>query len=814
MGLRDRARRLGVVSGRIAQVGSWTVVRLRWLLVAVWIAAAVAATLFLPAPGQQSADILGTLIPRDAPSIQTEFRSLRDFKIPLLARVAVVVRDPHGLSPEDQIAIVRKALVADQHRSVQGIGGALPVTNAVGLIPGNPERNTTAITYLFFYPQLSFGAQTYLAQQYARTTPRPKTAFSGYTGSIPARVRQGQFINEALPRIEIATLLLIGVLLGLSFRSVLVPVVTLATAGVAFLTGIHVATWFGNRFGFFIPPELEPVIVVLILGIVTDYSIFFLFGFRDRLRAGQSRLAAAEATTADFLPIIVTAGLTVAAGTASLLAGTLQFIRSFGPALAITVLVSLIVAVTSLPALLAIIGRALYWPHRPPAPVADPETGRSVGAEPQMMRDSAVAGTGFRDRLARFTTAKPVAAFVALVVVVGLGIAAWQLKEARLGFSEITGLPNGYTVKVAEQQAAAGFSAGMVAPTEILLEGTGLDTKVPQLTKLETLFRREDGVATVLGPAEQSQAGTLLDLLQARAGSNPSGQPVPVQPGQLPTSKELQQLGLMVTPSGTAARYLVILDHEPYGAGAISDINRLEHDLPSLLRQAGLTGVRVGFAGDSAIARDTVARVIDDLARIAIAIALIDLVLLILFLRSLVAPLFLLAASFLALGATLGLTTWVFMGVFGHDHLTYYVPFAAAVLLVSLGSDYNIFIVGRMWEEARRRPLREAVAVGARRATRPITLAGIILASSFALLGIVPLWPFREFAFAMVVGILLDSFVVRPFLVPALITLFGRVSFWPWGARLQAHESPTGQTQTVVPEEEDEGMGPAARTAS
>jgi RND superfamily putative drug exporter len=134
----------------------------------------------------------------------------------------------------------------------------------------------------------------------------------------------------------------------------------------------------------------------------------------------------------------------------------------------------------------------------------------------------------------------------------------------------------------------------------------------------------------------------------------------------------------------------------------------------------------------------------------------------------------------MALLASLGLTTFVFQGLLGHDHLTYYVPFAASVLLVSLGSDYNIFIVGRMWEEARQRPLRDAIAVGARRATRPITIAGLTLAASFALLAIVPIQPFREFAFAMVVGVLIDSFLVRSFLVPSLVSLFGRASFWPW----------------------------------
>jgi putative drug exporter of the RND superfamily len=134
----------------------------------------------------------------------------------------------------------------------------------------------------------------------------------------------------------------------------------------------------------------------------------------------------------------------------------------------------------------------------------------------------------------------------------------------------------------------------------------------------------------------------------------------------------------------------------------------------------------------------------------------------------------------LALAASLGLTAYLFQDLLGYAGITYYIPFAAAVLLVSLGSDYNIFVVGRIWSEARVRPLREAIAVAGPRAARTITVAGVVLAGSFAVLALVPLQQFREFAFVMTVGILLDTFVVRSLLVPSLIALFGTASWWPW----------------------------------
>jgi RND superfamily putative drug exporter len=101
------------------------------------------------------------------------------------------------------------------------------------------------------------------------------------------------------------------------------------------------------------------------------------------------------------------------------------------------------------------------------------------------------------------------------------------------------------------------------------------------------------------------------------------------------------------------------------------------------------------------------------------------------------------------------------------------------VLLVALGSDYNVFVAGRIWDEARRMRLREAIAVAAPQAARAVTVAGLALAASFALLAIVPLRSFREFAFVMAVGVLVDTFVVRTLLVPALTSLFGERAWWP-----------------------------------
>jgi RND superfamily putative drug exporter len=196
--------------------------------------------------------------------------------------------------------------------------------------------------------------------------------------------------------------------------------------------------------------------------------------------------------------------------------------------------------------------------------------------------------------------------------------------------------------------------------------------------------------------------------------------------------------------------------------------------VPRLLGQAGLGGVRVSYAGDTALAQETVSTVRSDGYRVGAAVLLVNLVLLAVFLRALWMPLYLLAASVLALAAALGVLTWVMQDLLGHEDLTYYVPFAAAVLLLSLGSDYNVFVVGGIRRAAERKPLRDAIAEAAPRASSTITTAGLALAGSFATLALIPLRPMRELALVLAAGILLDTFVVRSLLVPSLLALFRR----------------------------------------
>ena len=718
---------------------TWAVIKLRYLVVAGWVAAAAVAFLHLPDLTQEAGGPLNLLAPSGSPALAVEQRAFATFGNSILADTAVVQRAPEGLTPAAQARVYERAREIDSKpgHALPGLIGAIPITNTLGLLPFSRERSTTAVTYLFFSPSLDLAQRYALAHRFAREyVDRPDDHLVGVTGPGPARWEQGLLMDSSLPQVEIATLALIAAIVAVAFRGVGAPLVTLLAAGVAYEIASRVVAGVAAAQGLSIPVELEPLLVVLLLAIVTDYSIFFLSGARRHLRSGVEGPEAARRTGVRFVPIILTAGLTVAASTAALLASGIGFLRALGPGLAIAVLIGLAAAVTLVPALLAIFGRALFWP--------------SLGTDaPEAARGGGPARPGahsWRSRLTGFLAHPIVALPVAVALVAGLLLAGRLAVEMRLGVDLVSGLPANSGAARAAAAAAKGFAPGVVGPAMVLVQAPGLASRQGDLARLEDLISRQPGIAGVIGPREQ----------------------VPGVPR-----------GVVVDGAGDAARYAVVLDTDPFGAAAIGDVRRLQRAMPDLLRESGLGGVTAGVGGPTAVAADTIDAMLGGVWRIGLAMIAVDLVLLAFFLRSLVAPFYLLGASVLALGAPLGVGTYLFQDVLRFPDISYFVPVAAGVLLVALGSDYNIFVVGRISEEMRGRGRREALQVAVPMATVAVSIAGVTLAGSFALLAIVPTAPFRAFAVMMVAGVLIDSFVVRSYLVPALVALLGSLHTWP-----------------------------------
>jgi putative drug exporter of the RND superfamily len=711
-----------------------TVLFLRLLVVPALVFAAVASWRELPGVSSLPDAGVHALLPSDTPAAQSEAEASRLFGSSLLPRIAVVQRNPHGLSLDDQRRVARLALRLDQDklRAFPRGSRALPYVNTLRLVPGARERSTTAITYLGFPDSVAPVDQRNYAYQYARAASLPgATAFA--TGFIPGTLAQSDLITHNLLWVELATVLFVAAVIGGYLRSLLAPLVTLAAASIAYVVSIGVVAWLAQTQGLKLQNQVEPIVVVLLLGVVTDYSVFFLSGMRGRIRRGEDPADAARNATAEVLPIIVTAALLVAAGLATLRLASIGFVQTLGPAMAVVVLVSLGVSITFVPACMRIFCRRLFWPG----------LGAEPGADPLLSR----AGAALRRGVARGTSTRLVAFPVIVVVTAGLVLAASGIGFARLALTPIRGLQQTTPPTIAASAAEQGFTGGILAPTEIVLRAPRVGARKQSLQRFVRALDAQREVGAVFGPGLA---------------------PIPERFEPVFTSRR-----------GSAVRYFVAFRHHPYSSAAVADLSRLERAMPSLLANAGLPGARVLYAGDTALAKATAGRVYHDLLWVGLAAAAVNLVLLAIFLRAVIAPLLLVASSALAIAATFGLTTYVFKDLFHTADFTYFVPLAVGVLLLSFGTDYNLFVVGRIWQEAETRTTADAIREAVPRASRAISIAGVALACSFAMLAIVPIAPFREFAVAIGIGVLVDTFVVRTLLIPALLAAAGRRSWWP-----------------------------------
>jgi putative drug exporter of the RND superfamily len=713
---------------------------LRVFVIAGAIAAAYASWHYLPGISSLPESGIGGLLPSGSTAARAEDTAGRIFGSSLLPRIAVVQRNPRGLSIGDQRRIVRLAVRLDEGalKAFPRGSRAVPYINTLELVPGARERSTTAITYLGFPDSFSPRAQRNLALAYARVASLPG-APAAATGFVPGSMAQSDLIDRDLRWVEIATVLVISAIIGVYLRALLAPLVTLAAAAIAYLASIGVVSWLAQTQGFTLHVESEPIIVVLLLGVVTDYSVFFLSGVRDRLRAGDPPRSAHRGATALFLPIVFTAGLVVACGLATLRLASIGFIQQLGPAMAIVVLISLAVSITFVPATIATFGRLLFWP--------------GLRASDRSARPARFGA--LRRGVAFCTSRRLLAVPIAAAAAAALVIAGGGLGGMRLALTPILGLDSGSPAAHAALEAGEGFTPGVIAPTELILTGRGVARRADVLEQFGRALRSQPEIGAVIG-ADVPLPRRYEPIFRAR--------------------------------SGDAARYYVAFRHHPYGSGAISDLGRLEAAMPRLLRSAGLSDASVLYAGDTALAKETVDRIHRDLLVVAVAAALVNFGLLALFLRALLAPLLIIGSSVLAITATFGLTTLFFREILGVSDLTYFVPLAAGVLLLSLGSDYNLFVVGRIWQEAKERDVGEAIEAAVPKASRAVSIAGLALACSFATLAIVPIAPFRELAVSVGLGALVDTFVVRTLLVPSLLAACGRRSWWP-GARSRRVEA-------------------------
>ena len=706
----------------------WSLVRMRFVVVLLWAAVAVAAYLYLPALGESTSSSLSDVVPESAPASRAEAQA-EGLSGSVEAPAILVYSNPGGFTESD---------LGEMRRGIGRLNGeagrSYDLLRAVPLAAqntSNPTRVDRGLlgskalpVLLYFEPGTRLAEVAAGAREIRQDLGGAGLLQTSTTGIKPVQYDTKVAIEGNLGLVTVVTTLAIFLVVAFTYRSLVAPLVPLASIGLATFLTLRVLGWVASSQGTSIPAQIEPIIVVLLFGVGTDYALFLLSRTRQALEEGSGRLEAARVGVERVGGVLLSSAAVLIAAFALLVLAELGLYRALGPALALALFIVFVVTLTLVPALLAVLGPATFG-----------ERGASRRRDRPwhalLRRSGVVVG----------------------VLVVGLVVAASGGLGLKVGFDQLANLPGEAASVRGYEELTGEFPGGVLAPVNVLVRGEDLDERDEELLRL--------------------QNGLQAELLDAGGSALTFG---PEYAGRVP---EID----FVSPDGSAARVLLVSYGPPFSSEALDQAERLQDRMPMLLERAGLedaTGVVGGQTALSAAARETSG---SDLRTVAPLLFAVSFVVLALLLRTPVAPLYLLGSTALSFAATLGVCTVLFQGMLGQDGVVYYVPFTLFLLLVALGSDYNIFIMAAVREEAAGRPLEEAVPAALERTGPTINAAGLALAASFLALTLIPLQDFFQVGTAVALGVLLDAFVIRTLLVPALVLLVGPAGFWPAKAR-------------------------------
>ncbi|WP_084078122.1 MMPL family transporter [Demequina sp. NBRC 110057] len=532
----------------------------------------------------------------------------------------------------------------------------------------------------------------------------------------------------------VVALAVVLVILLVVYRSPVLPLLVLSTAMIA-LTGAILAVYaMADADIITLNGQSQGIMFILVVGATTDYALLLVARYREELLRTPSPYAAmAHAWRRSVEPIAASA-VTVILGLLVLLLSDLKSNAALGPAGALGIVAALLAALTLLPALLLLGGkhaRGVFWPAMPryreeaaDAAVADPSQ-----------------GTGIWARVARGVDAHPRRTWLAAAGGL-LVLAAFvpTFKASGLGEQEVFTRDTDSVLGTAVLEDH--FDAGATSPIRIIVPEDQAQAAV-------------DAVLAVDGIEDA------YPLTESVAQGAPAGVAGPEDPIVVNGEVEVVAITQVSSSSNEAADIVV-------------DVRDAVHPL----------GDDVLVGGTAAEQLDTRLTTQRDTLVILPTILAVIFVVLVLLLRAVVAPLLIVGANIVSYGATIGLSALLFNHVFGFPGSDPSVPLLGFVFLVALGVDYSIFLMSRAREESlahgNRAGIRRALAVTG----GVITSAGIVLAATFAALGVIPLIFLAQIAVIVGLGVLIDTFVVRSLLVPGLVADVGRRSWWPWQGRI------------------------------
>lgn len=533
-------------------------------------------------------------------------------------------------------------------------------------------------------------------------------------------------LSNAFLGIDLVLLLvavvLVFVILIFVYRSIIIPIAVLTTAIFALCGAGMVVYYLAKASILDLDAQTQGILSILVIGATTDYCLLLVARYKEELTRQKSPYKAMAASLAGTWEPIAASAATVITGLLCLLLSDLSSTASLGPVAVIGIIFSVLAAFTLLPGIILVFGkrsRIMFWPSQPATPDGEEDMKRELPTH-EILSTHGIWGK------AATLVARNARKVWAITAVVLLAFAAFAPTFKTGGTSDTDTI-------LGDSEAVAGFDT--------------LYDAFPSITSAEPV--------TIIAPADKVDEIT-ADLMDVD--------------GVLGIEPEVDE----------SEQPIVVDDHVLLNAtiDAPAEDIRAQDTVKDMREVLDGTGSLVG--GSAAERLDTQQTGRADLLKIVPVVLIVIAIMLMVLLRSIVAPLLVLLANILSFGATMGLAALLFNHVLGYPGSDASVPLYAFIFLVALSIDYTIFLMSRTRDEAKEFGTRIGTVRAVAVTGGVITSAGLVLAATFAALAVIPLLFMLQLAIIVALGILIDTFIVRTFLVPGLIHDIGKPVWWPW----------------------------------
>lgn len=767
------------------------VIRRGWLVVLGWTIVAGALYWVAPPWDRVSKDDNVRFFPPDYPSVVGQDLLERGFPHEASSSQIVVVteRPDRRFSPEDfaYVDVLIQTLDKARQDEVNPENHPLNVaikkldtyrTPVIGpRLVGTSRDGTAQAVLTIVHMNGTYLAKTTrlavdrLEKLLAHGPPPPAGMNLAFTGAAVVGHDMNSASIKSVNNTTTATIALVVVILLVVYRSPLLALIPLLTIALSVWTALlaiaALTTVPGLKFQVI---DITNVFVIVVLfGAGTDYCLFLIARYREELVRGRSRTDALREAIVQVGGALVASAGTVIIGLGMLWFSTFAKIQYTGPAIALSLAIALVAALTLAPVLLHWLRGAVFWPFQQPH--------HEKGADTERETMEQLPLSGFWIKVADLVVAHPIAILVTCVA--ALTPFAVIGSQTRSNYSQLADLSPDQPSVIGAQIIKKYFALGELSPSSVLIENPKLD------------FHSEEGRKAI---AEiSSRISAVPDVSEVRSLSQPLGKP-PAPDAQRSLLDRTMQTFLR---AAVDSRYVstkpqskgdkfhitridVVFKSDPFSDRSLHALEYVLDTVDSALHPGQpLSGASyVGLTGATASVNDLRKVTSIDQHMMYFLVTIGVYVILVILLRRPGICLYLIATVVLGYLASLGVTELVFKALHrGPDPwvgLDWKVGFFLFVILVAVGEDYNIFLMSRVIEEERKHGVVEGTRLAVAHTGGIISSCGLIMAGTFGSMLTGSLTALRELGFALGLGVILDTFLVRPILVPAFVVLVDR----------------------------------------